>query len=104
MELKQYEKYVTVTEGMDYRTISKELLKLGIDLKHATVRNITEKTMPIFLDAFIENAGFDKDKINKEMVLKTVSFYDNLIEIIGKVISKNPDLVKETIKEIENKK
>jgi hypothetical protein len=104
MELKQYEKYVTVTEGMDYRTISKELLKLGINLKHATVRNITEKTMPIFLDAFIENAGFDKNKINKETVLRTVSFYDNLIEIINKVISRNPELIKETIKEIENKK
>ena len=57
-KLKQYEKYVTVTEGMDYRTISKELAKIGVNLKHATVRNITEKTMPVFLENFIENAGF----------------------------------------------
>ena len=103
-KLKQYEKYVTVTEGMDYRTISKELAKIGINLKHATVRNITEKTMPVFLENFIENAGFDTKKIDKDSVLKTVQFYDTLIEIINKVMMKNPSLLKSTIEEIQKTK
>jgi putative heme degradation protein len=60
--------------------------------------------MPVFLENFIENAGFDTKKIDKDSVLKTVQFYDTLIEIINKVMMKNPNLLKSTIEEIQKAK
>jgi|GEM_PF-2902256 len=107
-ELKTYDKYITVIEGMDYRTISKELEAIDVFLKHATIRNITERTMPEFLEELLSELNIDESRVNKEDILKTVSFYDNLIEIMGKVINENPQLVYDTIDEIktqqENKK
>ena len=51
-----------------------------------------------------ENMGIDKDKVNGPEVLKTVQFYDNLIEIVGKTVMENPELVTETVKEIKTGK
>lgn len=100
-ELKTYDKYITVIEGMDYRTIAAELETIGVSLKHATVRNITERTMPDFLESFLKNLEINSGKVNKAEVLKTVQFYDNLIEIMSKVVAENPDLVFDTIGEIK---
>jgi|JI10StandDraft_1071094.scaffolds.fasta_scaffold142552_2 hypothetical protein len=103
-DLKKYDKYITIIEGMDYRTAASELENVGVHLKHATIRNIVERTMPTFLDNFLENMGIDKDKVNGPEVLKTVQFYDNLIEIVGKTVMENPELVTETVKEIKTGK
>jgi hypothetical protein len=102
MELEKYDGYITLTEGMDFRSIAKELENINIHYKHATVRNITEKATKEFLEHFINIVGFDEAKINREVVLRTKSFYDNLMEIMSKVAQAHPELIENTLKEIED--
>jgi hypothetical protein len=102
MELEKYDGYITLTEGMDFRSIAKQLENIDIHYKHATVRNITEKATKEFLEHFINIVGFDETKIDKESVLRTKSFYDNLMEIMSKVTEAHPELIKNTLKEIED--
>jgi hypothetical protein len=101
MKLEQFKGYVTLNEGMDFRSISKELEKLNIFYKHATVRNIADKANKDFLNNFIEIVGFDESKIDKETVLNTVQFYDNLMEIMSKVIESHPEIIENTIKQLK---
>jgi hypothetical protein len=101
MELEQYKGYVTLNEGKDYRSISKELVNIGLNFKHATVRNLTEKSVKEYLDSFIDIAGMDAAAINTETVLNTVQFYDNLMEVIGKVTQEHPELLEQTLQEIK---
>ena len=55
-------KYITITEGEDYRTIASKMTKLGHKMNHATARNILLSGMKKFLKNISEELGHPIDE------------------------------------------
>jgi len=51
------QKYITIEEGEDYRTIAGKMTKLGYKMNHATARNILLSGMRKFVMNMAESLG-----------------------------------------------
>jgi CRISPR/Cas system endoribonuclease Cas6 (RAMP superfamily) len=89
---KKMKQYITFSDGIDYRTISKLMTKAGYKMNHATARNVFWLAINNFLNNLRKN-------LNEEYVqdlLKEESFHEALADILYLAYNK--------IKEEENNK
>lgn len=60
-------KYITLDEGVDFRTIANKMTKMGFKMNHATARNVLLAGMERFLQNLSQefDHSLDKDKIKE---------------------------------------
>ena len=85
-------KYITITEGEDYRTIAGKMTKLGHKMNHATARNILLSGMKKFIKNISEELGHS---IDEEEATKLILRQD-IHEVIGDILTVS--LTEESIK------
>jgi hypothetical protein len=84
--------YITLSDGIDYRTISKVMTEAGFRMNHATARNVFWSGIHSFLNAL----GKDLTGDRVEELLKDDGFHEALADLLYLAYRK--------IKEEENKK
>lgn len=58
-------KYITLDEGVDFRTIANKMTKMGFKMNHATARNVLLAGM----EKFLQNLGQEFDcNLDKERI------------------------------------
>lgn len=75
-------KYITITDGEDYRTIAAKMTGLGYKMNHATARNILLTGMKKFVGGLAKELG---QPLSEEEVAKLVMRQD-IHEVIGDVL------------------
>ena len=75
-------KYITIEEGEDYRTIAAKMTKLGYKMNHATARNILLSGMRNFMQNLAEELGQTlSDAECKQLVMR-----QDLHEVLGDIL------------------
>jgi hypothetical protein len=75
-------KYVTLTDGVDFRTIAKTMSENGYPMNHATARNILIQAMERLLNTVAQNMGLKlKQKHIKELI-KDQSIHHALADVL----------------------
>ena len=76
-------RYVTITDGLDYRTIAKIMREKGWQMNHATARNVLVSGYTKFFDSFINELGlfvFTKQEVQD--LSKNQAIHDILPDIL----------------------
>jgi hypothetical protein len=76
-------RYITITEGEDYRTIAKRMTDLGYKMNHATARNILLSGMKKFLRSISEELG---NSIDDNQAARLCMRQD-IHEVIGDILA-----------------
>lgn len=76
-------RYITITEGEDYRTIATKMTSLGYKMNHATARNILLSGMR----AFVENIAKELGSSMSEVESKRLVMRQDIHEVIGDVLT-----------------
>ena len=80
--MEKNKKYITITEGTDFRTVAKLMTEKGFPMNHATARNFLMSTISKFLKLFGEEI-----KINlTEKQLKELTNSNEIHEILSNVL------------------
>lgn len=76
-------KYITITEGEDYRTIANKMTNLGHKMNHATARNILLCSMKKIIKNISEELGHNLDESEAtDLILR-----QDIHEIIGDILT-----------------
>lgn len=78
-------KYVTLDDGMDFRTIAKIATAKGYPMNHATARNVLFSAMEKYVVAFAEAVGNPIDPEVAEELLKHKEVQDLFSDILHTV-------------------
>jgi len=76
-------KYITITEGEDYRTIAAKMTDLGYKMNHATARNILLSGMKKFIRSVSSELGHP---IDEDEALSLIMRQD-IHEVIGDILT-----------------
>ena len=76
------QKYITIEEGEDYRTIADKLTKLGYKMNHATARNILLSS----LRQFIQNMSTAIGKPLTDDEVEMLVIRQDIHEVIGDIL------------------
>lgn len=76
------QKYITIEEGEDYRTIATKMTTLGYKMNHATARNILLSGMRNFMHNIAEELGqnLSEDEC-KQLVMR-----QDIHEVLGDIL------------------
>ena len=76
-------KYLTIEDGVDFRTISKVMTDLGFKMNHATARNKASTAIEKLLGSILEDVKTSKtNTVDVEVLLKDKNVYSALGEIL----------------------
>jgi hypothetical protein len=76
-------RYITITEGEDYRTIAAKMTALGYKMNHATARNILLSGMKKFMSGIAKDLGHPLDDVE----VKNLIMRQDIHEIIGDILA-----------------
>jgi hypothetical protein len=76
------QKYITIEEGEDYRTIAAKMTTLGYKMNHATARNILLSGMYKFMQHMSESLG----KQLTEEECTTLVMRQDIHEVLGDIL------------------
>lgn len=76
-------RYITITEGEDYRTIAAKMTALGYKMNHATARNILLSGMKKFVSGIAIEIGRPLDDVE----VKNLIMRQDIHEIIGDILT-----------------
>ena len=76
------QKYITIEEGEDYRTIADKMTKLGYKMNHATARNILLSS----LRQFIQNMSSEVGKTLTDDEVEMLVMRQDIHEVIGDIL------------------
>jgi len=76
-------RYITITEGEDYRTIAAKMTTLGYKMNHATARNILLSGMKKFVSGIAKEVGRPLD----DMEVKELIMRQDIHETIGDILA-----------------
>lgn len=76
-------KYITITEGEDYRTIAAKMTKMGFKMNHATARNILLAGMKKFVKGVSDELGYPMDAEKTENLIMRQDIH----EVIGDILA-----------------
>ena len=76
------QKYITIEEGEDYRTIATKMTALGYKMNHATARNILLSGMHKFVQSMAESLG----RPLTEDECKTLIMRQDIHEVLSDII------------------
>lgn len=76
-------KYITITEGEDYRTIASKMTNMGFKMNHATARNILLSGMRKFVKGISTELGHSLDDEQAEMLIMRQDIH----EVIGDILA-----------------
>lgn len=86
--MKTKKKYITITDGTDFRTIAKKMtIQYGHKMNHATARNLLLSALENFLKNLGNELGVKIDEEKLDILMKNQDFHNNLSEclyLIGK--------------------
>lgn len=75
-------KYITISEGEDYRTIAAKMTKLGFKMNHATARNILLSGMRKFIQNISEELGHSLSEDECENLVMRQDIHEILGDIL----------------------
>lgn len=87
------QKYVTLEEGMDYRTISNLMTEAGWKMNHATVRDIFMSAMSKIVKDVIVRLDIQLSEDELYDVLKSNSMHRALQDILEELYDENGKLI-----------
>lgn len=76
--MEKKKKYITLEEGIDYRTISKIMSSAGFQMNHATARNVFLTAMSNFLNKL----GKTYSDSDLEILMKNEEFHESMEDIL----------------------
>jgi hypothetical protein len=76
-------RYITITEGEDYRTIAAKMTELGYKMNHATARNILLSGMRKFITGIANELDHPLDEIQAESLIMRQDIH----EVIGDILA-----------------
>lgn len=76
-------KYITISEGEDYRTIAAKMTNMGYKMNHATARNILLSGMKRFIKGISEQVGQSLD----EQQMDDLIMRQDIHEVIGDILA-----------------
>lgn len=76
-------KYITITEGEDYRTIATKMTDLGYKMNHATARNILLSGMRKFIGNISSELGCSMSESESQKLVMRQDIH----EVIGDVLT-----------------
>jgi hypothetical protein len=76
------QKYITIEEGEDYRTIASKMTSLGYKMNHATARNILLSGMRNFM----QNMSEEVDNFLTEDQVEELVMRQDIHEILGDIL------------------
>lgn len=76
------QKYITIEEGEDYRTIASKMTALGYKMNHATARNILLSGMRNFM----QNMSEEVDNYLTEDQVEQLIMRQDIHEILGDIL------------------
>lgn len=82
MENKKH--YITLSDGIDYRSISKIMTDAGFQMNHATARNVLMVAMNNFLVQISNELGMNLESEKIDEILKNQDIHDAFTDIIYK--------------------
>ena len=76
------QKYITITEGEDYRSIATKMTRLGYKMNHATARNILLAAMKKFMTYISEELGHPlSEEESADLVMR-----QDIHELLGEIL------------------
>lgn len=89
------EKYITLEDGIDFRTISRIMSEAGYQMNHATARNVLMSAMNNFLTQISTEMGVSITPEKAEEILKDQEIHDAFTDILFKAYQelKNESLI-----------
>ncbi len=79
--------YITLKDGIDYRTISKIMSKAGYQMNHATARNTLMNAMNNFVVKIGEEVGLEITQEKANEILKESELHHAFSDILFKAYS-----------------
>lgn len=76
-------RYITITEGEDFRTIATKMTNMGYKMNHATARNILLAGMKKFVSGISEQLG---QPLSEEQTVGLIMRQD-IHEVIGDILA-----------------
>jgi len=76
-------RYITITEGEDYRTIATKMTALGYKMNHATARNILLSGMQTFVGNIATELGCSMSEAESQKLVMRQDIH----EVIGDVLT-----------------
>lgn len=75
-------KYITITEGEDYRSIATKMTELGYKMNHATARNILLNGMRKFIKGISEELGHPIDMEQASDLIMRQDIHETIGDIL----------------------
>lgn len=75
-------KYITITEGEDYRSIAAKMTELGYKMNHATARNILLNGMKKFIKGISEELGNPIDMEQAHNLIMRQDIHETIGDIL----------------------
>jgi hypothetical protein len=79
---KKTKKYVTVDEGVDFRTIAKIMTKKGFKMNHATARNVLISAIKRLMNFSAEQVGVKITSENMTRLIKDQDLHGALADVL----------------------
>jgi len=78
--------YVTLDEGVDFRTIAKIMSEHGYDMNHATARNILLSAIKNIMVYAADRIGIEMTEENIERLLKDQETHSALADVLFRAL------------------
>jgi len=81
-------KYVTIDDGIDFRSIAAMMTDAGYRMNHATARNITVAALKKFAEELNEELGSDMDSEKLKEMLKDQELHTAMSDVLYAIYHK----------------
>jgi len=75
-------RYITLDDGMDFRTIAKIMTAAGSKMNHATARNVLMSAMNHFVSNMAKELKLDTQNLDLEEMLKETMIHEAFADLL----------------------
>lgn len=84
-------KYIVLSDGADFRTVSKKMTEAGWVMNHATARNYLMVAMKNFVTELSKELKMPMSEETVQQIISNNDLHDNLVDILDKIAKEDID-------------
>jgi len=82
-------KYIVLSDGVDFRTVSKKMTEAGWPMNHATARNHLMVAMTNFVTEISKELDLKLTEENVQKIISNSEMHDNLVDVLHTIVKED---------------
>lgn len=84
-------KYIVLSDGVDFRTVSKKMTEAGWTMNHATARNHLMIAMRNFVSEISKELKLNLSEENIQNIISNNDLHENLVDVLHNIAEEDID-------------